>query len=299
MKKIIFILFVICISSGNLFANNQADTCKIWYVDLHENSGLKRLYNEEILEQTTFAIRKMFIAQYREWSKDVVIVAINEEIQHLEYMFRDEKHSISLPNTYIKLQLLYNETNTRVILCCEKINKKGEIINPQHIIFNRDDLFNEEEMEKHIDNLIKKFLHISDTEPKHTEPNPTSKRDSLPPPPQPTFNPKSLVPGWVQFEKGKNGKAHLFLWSEVALIPSAIVSWCQYDKYKELSKVPSRNQNIYETNRDMCLGVGIAATALAVGFYAWNIIDGNTNKNKAFALYAAPNEYGIALSLKF
>lgn len=115
------------------------------------------------------------------------------------------------------------------------------------------------------------------------------------------FNPKSLVPSWMQFERGDKCKAHLFLWSEVALIPSAIISWSQYCKYKELSKSPSRNQNTYETNRDICLGLGIVTTALAVGSYAWNIIDGNTNKDKkiVFMPYAAPNEYGAALSLKF
>jgi len=114
------------------------------------------------------------------------------------------------------------------------------------------------------------------------------------------FNFSSLLPGLAQLQRGDK-IGHLFLWSEVVLIPSAIVSWCQYDKYKELSKGPSRNQSIHETNRDMCLGLGIATTALAVGFYAWNIIDGNTNKEKkmVFMPYVTTEEYGVALSLKF
>ena len=115
------------------------------------------------------------------------------------------------------------------------------------------------------------------------------------------FNPKSLIPSWVQFERGDKCKAHLFLWSEVVFIPSAAVSWSQYCKYKKLSETPSRNQDVYETNRDVCLGLGIGTTALAVGFYVWNIIDGNTSKDKkiAFMPYATPSEYGVALLLKF
>ncbi|MCM1301856.1 MAG: hypothetical protein NC250_03235 [Alistipes senegalensis] len=306
MKKIIFILlFVNCMTFGKLFANNLVDTCKIWYIDLPENTGLKRIYNEEVLEQSMSAIRKMFISQYQKRSNDVVVLATDEEMQHLNYVFRKEGHSISLSNTYLKLQLLYNEMNTMVKMTCDKINKKGEIINSNYIDFKRDDLFGNE-MEKHIDSLIKKIFptnNISDTksnfnneEEKHID------SSALLPSPITTttkFNLKSLVPGWAQFEKGEKGKAHLFLWSEVVLIPSAIVSWCHYDKYKELSHTPSRNQSAYKTNRDLCLGVGIATTALAVGFYAWNIIEANTNKNKAFAFYAAPNEYGVALSLKF
>ncbi len=120
------------------------------------------------------------------------------------------------------------------------------------------------------------------------------------------FNPKSLIPSWVQFERDDKFKGHLFLWTEIVFIPSAAVSWSQYYKFKKSSESPSRNQNIYETNRDICLGLGISTTALAVGFYIWNIIDGNTNKDKiiknkemAFMPYATKSEYGIALSLRF
>jgi hypothetical protein len=117
------------------------------------------------------------------------------------------------------------------------------------------------------------------------------------------FNPKSLVPGWVQFEKGDSRKGHLFLWSQVVFIPSAIVSWGQYGKHKRLSETPSRNQRVYERNRDVCLALGIATTALAVGFYVWNIIDGNTSKkresNMTFLPYIDPSKQGVALVLNF
>ena len=115
------------------------------------------------------------------------------------------------------------------------------------------------------------------------------------------FNPKSLIPSWVQFERGDKCKAHLFLWSEVVFIPSAIVSWPQYCKYKKLSEIPSRNQNVYETNRDIWLGLGVGTTALAVGFYVWNIIDGNTNKTDKFCFmpYVCPNGVGVLFSWNF
>jgi|GEM_PF-5522575 len=117
------------------------------------------------------------------------------------------------------------------------------------------------------------------------------------------FNPKSLVPGWVQFERGENGKAHLFLWSQVALVTATTASWIGFFHYRELENknIGMRDERIFRRNKNICRGLGIGVPALAIGFYVWNIIDGNTNRDNkiTFMPYATLNESGVALSLRF
>lgn len=161
MKSVFVFIFIMnLLFCGKLIANNTLDSCKIWVVDLSKDSDLKNIYSESLLNERFLNIRKIFIAQYSKCSNDIIIVATEEETRHLNYIL-NSKELINLPNSYIKLQLLYNKMDSKLTLTYDKINRNGQIINTDYVDFHRDDLF-KIEMNNHINSLLKKIFSYCD-----------------------------------------------------------------------------------------------------------------------------------------
>lgn len=125
------------------------------------------------------------------------------------------------------------------------------------------------------------------------------------------FSPRVFIPGAQQIWKGQNGKATLFIVSEVACVGGIVVAENLRLSYENQMKSThnAKNRAKFTTNANNCGNIRNGFIAAAAAFYVWNIIDGIVSSGRPTIKYndkilslapAASSDYmGMALTMSF
>lgn len=210
----------------------------------------------------------------------------------------------TLPHTYLEVVVVTGHNQQSIIKDAER-----EIIRRRKLMVGEDDPWIKSGYiasywEETSNGLTGYFLY-------QTRKNPSYDAEPVEATTEYGFSPRVFIPGAQQIWKGQNGKATLFIASEVAFVSSIVVMEDLRLSYmNKIKSTHNAKDRAKYTNRANAMGntrnICIAAAAVV---YAWNLVDGIVSSGRPTIKYndkilslapAASSDYmGMALTMSF